>query len=154
MDIKEHIAIASTALRGWFVAQAYDAVAVGALWLIGLLLIQVPLAPLWAVLGAILQFIPYIGTLLALGGPAVAGAISGGLERLIYVLILYAVISIADAFVLQPYMVKRMVRVPVWVSILTPLVLGTVLSFWGVLLSIPLLAVIYTYRARYRRNSG
>lgn len=154
MNIKEHIAITSTALKGWFVAQAYDAMAVGGLWLVGLLLLRVPLAPLWALLGAILQFIPYVGTLLALAGPAVAGAISGGLERLLYVLILYAVISVVDAFLLQPYLVKRTVQVPVWASILTPLVLGALLSFWGVLLSIPLLAVIYTYRARYRRNSG
>ena len=154
MDIREHIDITSTALKGWLVAQAYDAVAVGALWLVGLLLLHVPLAALWALLGAILQFIPYVGTLLALAGPAIAGAISGGFERLIYVLILYALISVADAFVLQPYMVKRTVRVPVWASILAPLVLGTILSFWGVLLSIPLLAVVYTYRARYRRKTG
>src|SRR4051794_16480646 len=131
MKIKEHLSITRTALKGWFVAQVYDAIAVGALWLIGLLILSVPLAPLWALFGATVQFIPYFGPLLALVGPAVAAAISGGLERLLYVLILYAIICVLDAFLLQPYLAKRTVNIPVWASILMPLVLGAVLNFWG-----------------------
>jgi predicted PurR-regulated permease PerM len=154
MKIKEHVSITGTALKGWFVAQLYDAIAVGLLWLIGLLVLSVPLAPLWALFGAIVQFIPCFGLLLALVGPAVAAAISGGLERLLYVLILYAMICVIDGFVLQPYLVKRTVAVPVWATIVTPLVLGTILNFWGVLLSVPLLAIVYTYRARSRIARG
>ena len=50
-----------------------------------------------------------------------------------------------DGFVLQPYFMKRTARIPVWASILAPLVLGSVFSFWGVILSVPLLAVIYAF---------
>ncbi len=151
MILREHFAVTSVALKRWLLAQAYDALAIGILWLIGLLLFHVPFAPLWAILAALLQFIPYFGALLALPGPAIAGALSGGFERLVYVLLLYAVISVTDAFLLQPYFAKRTATVPFWVSVLTPIVLGTVLSFWGVLLSVPILTIIYTYRARYRR---
>jgi predicted PurR-regulated permease PerM len=63
------------------------------------------------------------------------------------------VISVADAFVLQPLLLKKTVRIPVWASIVAPLVLGTILNFWGVLLSVPLLAVVYTYRARSRNKT-
>jgi hypothetical protein len=35
-----------------------------------------------------------------------------------------------------------------WASILAPLVLGFVIPFWGFLLAPPLLAVVYSYRAR------
>jgi len=105
-------------------------------------------------LGALLQFVPNIGTVLALSGPAVAAAISGGFDRFVYVLILYAVIVSIDGFVLQPLLMKRAARVPVWASILAPLVLGAMLGFWGVLLAAPLLAIIYTYRkARTARAS-
>ncbi len=154
MEIKEHLQITGTALKGWLIAQAYDALAVGLLWLVGLLVLGVPLAPLWALLGALFQFIPVIGTVLALVGPAAAVAISGELERLLYVVILYILIAAIDGLLLQPYMLKRTVRVPIWASILTPLVLGSFLNVWGILLSIPLLAVIYAYRAHYRGRSS
>jgi predicted PurR-regulated permease PerM len=49
---------------------------------------------------------------------------------------------------------KRTARIPVWASILTPLVLGVFLNVWGVVLSIPLLAVIYAYRERAARSNS
>ena len=152
MKLHEHFSISSNALQRWFIAQIYDAIAVGILWLIGLLVLGVPLASFWALLAAVFQMIPIVGTLVGLLGPAAAAAISGGLLRLSYVLILYAVIVIADGFILQPVLMRRSARVPIWASILAPLVLGTLLNFWGVILSVPLLAIIYAYREHYRRS--
>jgi predicted PurR-regulated permease PerM len=34
-----------------------------------------------------------------------------------------------------------------WASLLTPIVLGILIPFWGVLLAPPLLAVVYAYKA-------
>jgi len=150
MDFRFHLRTTGSALKGWLIAQSCDAMIVGLLWLIGLEIIRVPVAPLWAVLGALLQFVPHFGPVMALIGPALVGGISGGWIRLIYVLILYAVIAGTDGFVLQPYLMKRTVKVPVWASILTPFVLGFVIPFWGVLLAPPLLAVVYTYRDRLK----
>jgi len=152
MELEKHLEITRSALGRWLVAQSYDALAVGLLWLIGLLVLGVPLAPLWAGLGAVLQFIPVVGTLLALIAPATAGAISGGFYRLLWVAILYAAIVVLDGFVLQPYIMKRAARIPIWASIVAPLALGAAFSFWGVILSVPILAVIYTYRAHYRET--
>ena len=78
----------------------------------------------------------------------------GRLGTPIYVLILYAVIAIVDGFLLQPYIMKRTAKVPVWASILAPIVLGMVIPFWGVLLAPPLLAVLYAYKARQARIPG
>jgi predicted PurR-regulated permease PerM len=36
--------------------------------------------------------------------------------------------------------------VPIWASILVPIVLGIVIPFWGVLLAPPLLAILYAFR--------
>jgi len=36
--------------------------------------------------------------------------------------------------------------VPIWASILVPIVLGIVIPFWGVLLAPPLLAIVYAFR--------
>jgi predicted PurR-regulated permease PerM len=148
MDSRFHLRTTGSALKGWLIAQSSDALIVGLVWLIGLEIIRVPLAPLWAVLGGALQFVPHFGPVLALVGPALVGGLSGGWMRLVYVLILYAIIAVTDGLVLQPYLMKRTVKVPIWASILTPFVLGFVIPFWGVLLAPPLLAVIYTYRDR------
>ena len=153
MEFRDHVHVTGDALKRWFIAQAQDSLAVGAMWLAGLLLIHVPGAPVWAVLAMFLQFIPHLGPVLSLIGPAVAAAISGGFERLLYVLILYAVVVILEALVFQPIFMKRTARVPIWASILAPLVLGFFFSFWGVLAAAPLLAVIYAYRARRKVHS-
>ena len=68
------------------------------------------------------------------------------MERLLYLLGLYAVIVVIDQLFLQPLLMKRVTRVPIWASLLVPLVLGIVIPFWGVLLAPPLLAVVYAFR--------
>ncbi len=153
MRVEDHFRLTGGALKRWFVAQLKDSAAVAVLWLIGLLILQVPLAPLWAGLAFFLQFIPNMGAILTLVGPmielSVEGLLGGDWMKLIYLLIMYAVIAGIDGFVLQPYIMKRTAKVPVWASIVTPIVMGLFLGFWGVLLAAPLLAVVYAYRRRH-----
>ena len=149
MDVKDHLRVTGGALKNWFIAQLQDSFAVGVLWLIGLYIARVPWAPLWALLATILQFIPHLGPILGLIGPVLAATLRwADWEHPLYVLILYAVIVVVDGLLLQPFIMKRTVRVPIWASILTPLVLGFLIPFWGVLLAAPLLAIVYAYRAR------
>lgn len=150
----QHWKVTRQALLRWLRAQVQDAVLVGCLWLIGLLFLDVPLAPLWAFLGALFQMVPHLGTALSLIGPAFSAAIAGGWEGMIYVFILYAAIVAIDGFVLQPVLMKRTAKVPVWASLLTPLLLGLLFNVWGFILAPPLLAVIYAYRERRRAKRG
>ena len=152
MDLREHLRTAAVAIRHWLVATLYDALAVGALWLVGLLILRVPWAPVWALLGALFQFVPQFGIMLALIAPALAALFSGGFDRFLYVLMLYAVIVVADGLLLQPLFMKRRARVPFWASLTAPLVLGFFFSFWGVLLAPPLLAVLFAFRERARNR--
>jgi len=149
MNIGEHVQITAGALKNWIIAQCQDSLAVGALWLLGLYLLHVPWAPFWAVLAAILQFVPHLGAVLGMIGPVLAATFRwGDWEHPLYVLMLYAAIVMVDGFFLQPYLMKRTAKVPMWASILTPILLGMLIPFWGVLLSPPLLAVLYAYKAR------
>ena len=153
MKPQDHLRLTGTALKHWFIAQLKDSLAVAALWLAGLLILQVPLAPLWAILAFFLQFIPNMGAILTLVGPmvelSIEGLFGGDWMKLIYLLIMYAVIAGIDGFVLQPYIMKRTAKVPVWASIIAPIVMGLLLGFWGVLLAAPLLAVVYAYKRRH-----
>jgi predicted PurR-regulated permease PerM len=153
MKLAEHFRITGGALGRWIVAQAQDSFAVGLLWLVGLWIIRVPLSPLWAVLAALFQIVPHFGPILGVVGPVLAAALKwGDWEHPLYVLMLYAAIAMIDGFALQPYIMRRTAKIPMWASILAPIVLGFVIPFWGVLLAPPLLAVVYAYKAR--RTAG
>jgi len=147
MQFSRHVSITGGALRRWFIAQCYNSLAIGALWWVGLWYLHVPLAPFWAILAASLQFIPHFGPVLAFFGPALAALISGGFEGFLYVLILYGVIVVVDGLLLQPVIMRRTARVPIWASLIVPILLSLIFGFWGLLLAAPLLAVIYAYRA-------
>lgn len=148
MRISHHVTLTGTALKRWFIAQCYDSLAVGALWAAGLWFLHVPFAPFWGVIAAGLQFIPQFGTVLSFFGPAIAALFTDEpLERVLYVLILYGVIVVVDGLVLQPLIMRRTARIPIWASLIVPILLSLFFGFWGLLLAAPLLAVLFTYRA-------
>src|SRR5208337_474505 len=128
MAFQEHLRLTAGALKNWFVAQVQDSLAVGLLWLAGLWLLKVPWAPLWAVLAAVAQFVPHLGPVLGLIGPVLAAELRwADWQHPLYVLILYAGIALLDGFLLQPYIMKRTAKVPIWASILAPIALGIVI---------------------------
>jgi predicted PurR-regulated permease PerM len=154
MQFQYHANLTLRALRRWFVAQCYDSLLVGAFWLAALLWLHVPWAPFWAFVAAALQFIPHFGPVLALAGPAMSMLFTRApLERWLWFLAAFAAIATLDGFLLQPFLMHRQNRVPFWASVLTPLVLGIVFPFWGVLFAAPLLAIIYAYRGAPKQET-
>ena len=152
VDFLDHVHVTGGALKNWIIAQLQDSLAVGVMWFIGLEILHVPWAAFWAGLAAILQFVPHLGPILGTLGPALTAFFKwGDFMHFLYVLILYAVIVVIDGLILQPYIMRRTAKVPIWASILAPLVLGFVVPFWGVLLAPPALAVVYAYKARAER---
>lgn len=154
MDLRDHLRIAGGALRSWAIAQLQDSLTVGVLWLIGLRVLHVPLSFMWAILAALLQIVPHLGPVLGLLGPAVTAAIAWrDWQHPVGVLILYAIIVVVDGLLLQPYIMRRTAKVPIWASILAPIVLGIIWPFWGVFVAAPLLAVVYAYKAHMLKNN-
>jgi predicted PurR-regulated permease PerM len=143
----QHLRTAGTALVNWWRAVSIEALCVAVLWLIGLEILRVPLAPAWALVAGLMAFVPNIGGVIALIGPVFSILVTGkDLERLGFLLGIYAIIVVIDQVVLQPWLMKRTTRVPIWASILVPIVLGIVIPFWGVLLAPPALAIFYAFR--------
>jgi predicted PurR-regulated permease PerM len=151
VGIETHLRIAGSALKNWAIAQALDSLCVGILWFIGLYILHVPWAALWAVIAALLQIVPHFGPILSMIGPVLASAIAWrDWQHPFGVLVLYAIIVVIDGLFLQPYLMRRTAKVPIWASIIAPIVLGFVWPFWGILLAPPLLAMVYAFKARYR----
>jgi predicted PurR-regulated permease PerM len=144
-DWRSHARITGSALKNWFIAQCLDSLAVALLWLIGLWIIGIQWAPVWAILAGILQFIPNFGVMLSVIIPALLGAFSSDSMRFFYVLILFAIIMVVDGLFLQPYLMKRTAKVPFWAALFAPILLGIIIPFWGVLLAPPLLAVVFAF---------
>jgi predicted PurR-regulated permease PerM len=142
-----HLRTAGRALVNWWRAVTIQGLCVAVLWLIGLLLLHVPLAPLLALVAGLMVVVPNFGGIIALLGPAFSILVSQpSMYRLCILLGLYAAIVVIDQLLLQPLIMKRVTRVPVWASILAPIVLGIVIPFWGILLAPPLLAIVYAFR--------
>jgi predicted PurR-regulated permease PerM len=142
-----HLRTAGTALVNWWRAVTIEGLCVAVLWLAGLLLLRVPLAPVWALIAGLMTLVPNFGGVIALLGPVFAVLVSQpSMYRLCMLLGLYAVIVVIDQLLIQPLIMKRVTRVPIWASILAPIVLGIVIPFWGILLAPPLLAVVYAFR--------
>ena len=154
MQFSRHINITGGALRQWFVAQCYDSAAVGGLWWLGLEYLHVPWAPFWAILAAFLQFVPHFGPVMAVMGPAMVALFASGFEQFVYVIILYGAIVVVDGLLLQPLIMRRTARIPIWASLIVPILLSIVFGFWGLLLAAPLLAVIFAYRGHDKRGEA
>lgn len=146
-DFRTHARTAGTALFNWWKAVTIEALCVAVMWLVGLLLLQVPLAPVWALIGGVMTFIPTFGGVITVIFPVLMILFSGhDMYRLGLVLGLYALIVVIDQLLLQPMLLKRVSRVPIWATILVPIAMGIIIPFWGVLLGPPLLAVVYAFR--------
>jgi predicted PurR-regulated permease PerM len=150
---RDHVRTTGLALVNWFIAQSLDAAAVALLWLVGLLVIGVPWAPLWALLAGLLQFVPHIGQPIAMIIPAILGFFYTRHHMgFVYVVSLFAAIMVIDGLLLQPYFMKRTAKVPFWASLLTPIVILLLIpTWWAILLAPPLLAVIFAFFGKRQR---
>ncbi len=147
MQFSRHINITGGALRRWFFAQCYDSVAVGGLWWLGLEYLHVPWAPFWAILAALLQFIPHFGPVMAVMGPAVVALFAGGFEQFLYVIILYGGIVVIDGLLLQP-LIMQPHRANSHLGVTDRSHLARHRSrLLGIAAGCPVLAVIFAYRA-------
>jgi predicted PurR-regulated permease PerM len=126
-------------LSRYFVSQFAVNAGVGAVLGLGLSLIGLPSGILWAVLSAVLRFIPYIGIwLAALCAGLLAMAIDPGWTLLLATLLLYAVVELIAGQAIEPYLYGHSTG-------LSPLSVVIAAIFWswiwgpiGLLVSTPL----------------
>ncbi len=130
---------AARRLSRYFVTQLGVNVSFGVVIGIGLFAIGIPSAILWAVLGALLRFVPYVGVPLSAIFPlALAAAVDPGWSMLAWTAILYFVVELALGQVIEPMLYGHSTG-------LSPFAVVVAATFWtwlwgpiGLILSTPL----------------
>jgi len=128
-------------LASWLVGKAVSMLIVGTTTAIGLSLLGVPLALVLGVIAGLLDFIPYLGPIMA-GIPAVLLALSISPDLALYALLLFAAINMLEGYVLQPMIEAKAIELPPALVIVMQLIFGTLFGFAGVALATPLAAVL------------
>ncbi len=131
-------------LRSFLRGQFMVCCCLGTMYAIGLSIAGAPFALLLALFGAIASFVPYLGLVLTIG-PAVILTVfyySGIDWHLAGVLITFAVAQFLEGNFLTPKIVGSQVGLgPVWV-ILAIMIFSSTLGFIGLLLAVPIAAVL------------
>ena len=127
-------------LRWWLIGQLISMSAIGILVTVGLWLLNVPLAFTLGLLAFIFEFVPYFGPIAA-AAPAVLLASTFGLTKALHVVLLYFVAQEVEAFVIQPLVQRKTVRMPPVLTIISITLFGLFFGALGFLLATPLMAV-------------
>lgn len=128
-------------LARWLLGKAVSMVVVGVASALGLSLLGIPLAMILGLIAGMLDFIPYLGPIMA-GVPAVLIAFSDGPEKAMYVVLLFGGIQLLEGYLLSPLIEKRTVSLPPALTIVMQLLFGALFGMAGVALATPLTAVL------------
>ncbi len=126
----------------WMQGQILLSVIVAVLVYLGLLIIGIPYALLLAVFTAMAEIIPIFGSLMAGALAVIVAYSSGGLALGAIVLGLYVVVNQFESNLIYPLIVKKVVGVPPLLVIVALIAGYTLAGFIGVLLSVPMSAVV------------
>lgn len=125
----------------WLQGQILLGFIVGVLVYIGLTLLQVEYALTFALLAAIFELIPIFGPILSAVPPVMVALVQSPFLAL-EVGILYIIIQQFENHLIYPLVVRKIVGVPSILVILALIIGAQVAGFFGLLLAIPLAAVV------------
>jgi predicted PurR-regulated permease PerM len=114
----------------------------GAITFLGLWFLGIPFAIPLAIITAIFNFIPNLGPLAA-SVPAILIAFSLSPTKALYVALLYLAVQNIDGFLTTPLVQQRAVSIPPVLIIAAQLLLAVLFGFLGLLLAVPIVAVVF-----------
>jgi predicted PurR-regulated permease PerM len=124
-------------LRWWLVGRFVSMSIVGAVTTTGLWIIGVPSPLALGLIAAVLEFVPYIGPLLA-AAPALLVALVLSAEKLAYVAALYAIVQLLESYLINPLVQERAVSILPAALITAQVIMGVLAGPTGIALATPL----------------
>lgn len=125
----------------WMQGQLLLGLIIGVLVYLGLTILQIKYALVLAILAAMFELIPLFGPLLA-AVPAILLGFTQGPSVGLMVVGLYVIIQQFENHLIYPLVVKKIVGVPPIVVIVAIIAGGVLAGFLGILISVPLAAVL------------
>jgi len=140
--------------RVFFKGQVLIGVILAALYVIGLTMAQIPTSVSLGIFAGLLNIVPYLGLVLGLLFAVLVG-INAGLPLLQMLLIplVFAVVQFLEGFVITPKIMGSSIGISPLLVILSILVFGNLFGIFGVLLAIPVAAVLMTVLDLWNESS-
>jgi len=129
-------------IQSYLVGLLFEALIVAVLNSVSLLIIGIQYAILIGIIGALLNFIPYIGGLVAIALPMLVAIATETPIDALWVFMAYIVVQFVDNNFIVPAIVASKVKVNAFVSIIVVLIGGALWGISGMFLSIPLVAIL------------
>jgi predicted PurR-regulated permease PerM len=128
-------------LARWLLGTSCSMLIAGIATAVGLSLLDVPLALILGIIAGLLDFIPYLGPIMA-GVPAVLIALSVDPQLALYTIMLFAGIQVVQGYIVQPLIDSWAVEVAPALIIVMQLIFGTIFGFAGIALATPMTATL------------
>lgn len=129
-------------IQSYLVGLLVEALIVAVLNSVSLLIIGIQYAILLGIIGALLNFIPYIGGIVAIALPMLVAIATETPIDAVWVFIAYLFVQFVDNNFIVPAIVASKVKVNAFISIIVVLIGGAMWGISGMFLSIPLVAII------------
>lgn len=129
----------------WMQGQLLLAAIIAVLVYLGLLLVGLPHALLLAMAAGCFEIIPLFGPIIAAIPAILVGFGVGGMPEAIIIAGLFLIVQQFENQLIYPLVVKKVIGVPPMVSILALLIGGQLAGFIGVLISVPLAAILMEF---------
>lgn len=107
------------------------------LWVLG-----IPLAPLWGLLAAVCNYIPYVGFVIGLVPPALLALLGGDWRLMVVVIVAYIVLNSLLTSLIPPYFVGDAVGMSITLTLVSVVFWAWVLGPLGGVLAIPLTLLV------------
>jgi predicted PurR-regulated permease PerM len=144
--VAEKAAMVDGLVSGFVRGQLLVCLIDGVLYAIGFAAIGVDLAVGIGCISALLAIIPYVGGAFALGSASLLGALEWGLDfHLVLIVGWYLIVQGIEGFVLVPRIIGRSVGIHPVTVIVALLIGGDLLGFLGLLVAVPLAAVVQVF---------
>lgn len=131
----------SLSLKGWLKGTLFSMLCVAILIGTGLTIAGMPVALILALITGLLEMVPSIGSLVAMI-PGVLLAFTISTNMAILVAIIYISSQTIVANIITPLIQKKMINLPPALTLISQLIMGSVSGALGVILAVPLLAIV------------
>lgn len=138
----------------WMQGQLLLAIIVAVLVYLGLTLVGVPNPLVLGFLAGVFELIPIFGAFLAAAPAIMVSFLDGGLTIALVVAGLYIIIQQFESQLIYPLVVKKVVGVPPMISILALVIGGKLAGFLGLILAVPLAAVLMELLNDLEKSKG